>query len=290
MRPLTRSLLLASCLAPLLALGACSGLFFHPERELLLTPDRAGLAYRDVRFKASDGVRLHGWFLPADRKPAAGRPCTVLFLHGNAENISTHLASVSWLPARGVNVFLFDYRGYGLSEGSPDLDGLHRDTEAALATAFGLPEVDRDRVVVFGQSLGGAVAITAVARSAHRGRLRALIVEGAFSGYRAIAREKLAASWLTWPLRWPLALTVDDDYKPLKAIGKLSPLPVLIVHGLADRMVPPHHARALHAAAGEPKALWLIPEAAHIAAFRDENNRMRLMGYLRGRGCADNGG
>ena len=79
-------------------------------------------------------MRLHGWFLPA-QIPSRG---TILFLHGNAENVSTHIGSVAWLPAEGFNVFLIDYRGYGLSEGVPTLDGLHRDVEAAIAKVFTL--------------------------------------------------------------------------------------------------------------------------------------------------------
>lgn len=281
MRRLLQLIFLPACLA----LAGCSGLFFYPEPELRLTPDRVGLAYRDVRFKTPDGLQLHGWFLPAG--PAAAKPpaCTMLFLHGNAENVSTHIASVWWLPARGVSVFMIDYRGYGLSEGYPSIEGVHVDAEAALSTMLRMPEVDPDRTVVFGQSLGGAVAITAVAGSPHRNRLRALIAEAAFSGFRSIMRDKMASALLTWPLQWIPSLTIDDDYNPLESIGRLSPLPVLLVHGLKDRVIPPENSRRLYDAAGDPKALWLIPEAGHIAAFRTDETRDRLIEYLRKRGC-----
>lgn len=263
-----------------LHLGACTGLLFHPQRALVLTPDRMGLAYRDVWFEAADGPRLHGWFLPADPDAVRGPACTALFLHGNAENISTHLASVRWLPEKGTNVFLFDYRGYGRSAGEPSLPGLHLDTEAALGAVFAMPGVDPDRIVVFGQSLGGTVAITALARSAYRHRIQALVTEGAFSSYRGIAREKLAGFWLTWPLQWPLSLTIDNQYEPLEAIGRINPVPVLIIHGLTDRVVSPHHAEALYAAAGEPKELWLVPGADHIQALLQTEAQQRLLGYL----------
>jgi len=221
-------------------------------------------------------------------KAVGGVACTVLFLHGNAENISTHIASVRWLPERGYNVFLFDYRGYGRSAGEPSLLGLHLDTEAALATVFTMAEVDPDRIVVFGQSLGGTIAITALAQSAYRHRIRALVTEGAFSSYREIAREKLAAFWLTWPLQWPLSLTIDNQYKPREVIGRISPVPVLIIHGLADRVVSPHHAEALYAATDEPKELWLVPGADHIQAVRQPATQQRLLGYLAAH-CGDNG-
>jgi fermentation-respiration switch protein FrsA (DUF1100 family) len=259
-----------------LALGGCTGVIFQPMHELVLMPDQIGLDYEEVEFAAADGVRLHGWFLPA-RAPRRG---SILFLHGNAQNISTHIASVAWLPAKGFDVLLFDYRGYGRSEGSPSLPGLHLDFEAALEALLARPDVEPDRVVVFGQSLGASLAITALAASPRRQQVRALIIEGAFTSYRALAREKLGDFWLTWPLQAPLGLTIDDRYRPIDVIGELAPLQLLIVHGEADRVVPPDHATALYEAARPPKTLWLVPGAGHIGAFTTPVNRAELVDYL----------
>jgi uncharacterized protein len=259
-----------------LLLPGCTSLFFQPMRQHLRTPDQIGLAWRDVWFAADDGVRLHGWFLPS-QVPSRG---TILFLHGNAENVSTHIGSVAWLPAKGFNIFLIDYRGYGLSEGMPTLDGLHRDVAAAIGTVFALDGVDANRVALFGQSLGGSIAITTLARSPYKRRIAALIVEGAFSGYRSIAREALARTWLTWPLQGPLSFAVDDEYQPIEAITRISPVPVLIVQGEEDPVVPVSHAEALYTAAREPKSLWLVPRAGHIAVFRWPQYRDRLLEYL----------
>lgn len=268
---------LAAALVGLLLAG-CTGLIFYPLPHHLLTPDRLGLAYRDIAFTTADGVSLHGWFLPA----TAPRQGSVLFLHGNAENISTHIASVAWLPGTGFNVLLVDYRGYGRSAGVPSLDGLHLDFRAALETLLAMPEIDPDRVVVFGQSLGGAIAITGLAGSTYKTKIRALIVEGAFAGYRALAREKLATFWPTWLLQWPLSLTIDDRHRPIDRIAELAPLPVLIVQGEADQIVPTHHGVALFARAGEPKELWLLPDTGHLQAFARPENRRRLRDYLAG--------
>ena len=146
----------------------------------------------------------------------------------------------------------------------PTLDGLHRDVEAAIAKVFTLRGVDEERVAIFGQSLGGSVAITALARSPDKGKIRALIVEGAFAGYRRITREVLGRAWLTWPLQWPLSFAVDDEYRPIEAIAQISPTPVLIIQGEEDAIIPATHAEALYKAAGEPKALWLVPGAGHM--------------------------
>jgi fermentation-respiration switch protein FrsA (DUF1100 family) len=123
-------------------------------------------------------------------------------VHGNAQNISTHIGAVAWLPAEGFDVLLFDYRGYGSSEGTPSLGGLQHDFEAALALLLDSPELDAGPVVVFGQSLGAAVAITGLAASPERDRVAGLVIEGGCTSYRDVAREKLAGLWLTWPLQW----------------------------------------------------------------------------------------
>ena len=139
----------------------------------------------------------------------------MLFLHGNAENISTHFFNVAWMPAEGFNVLALDYRGYGASAGSPSLPGVQLDIDAALSALLARPDVDPRRIVLFGQSLGGALAIHYAARGAHRGALRAVISDSAFADYRLIVSEKLASFFLTWPFQWLPALTVDNDYSPL---------------------------------------------------------------------------
>ncbi len=260
----------------LLGLAACTGLFFQPMKAHVFDPATAGFTYRDVAFEAADGTRLHGWYFPAEGVQEG----SILFLHGNAENISTHFANVAWLARSGFAVLVFDYRGYGRSAGTPDLDGLHLDVAAALEALMRQPETDPDRVAVIGQSLGAALALTALASSPEKDRVRALIIEGAFSGYRAIAREKLGDFWLTWPLQTPLAWTIDDRYSPLEAAAGISPVPLLVILDEADLVIPPHHGEALFEAAGEPKAIWRLPGSGHIQAFATVENRRRLVRYL----------
>ncbi len=260
-----------------LMLEGCSGLFFYPDESHVRAPAALGLEYRDVWFDSTDGIKLHAWFLPA-RGQALG---TVLFFLVNAENISTHIASVSWLPKRRFNVFLFDYRGYGKSEGSPEIKGLQEDGASAIQYLVENTSIDPNRLIVFGQSIGGAVAIYCVANSTYRCHIRALIVEGSFSGYRKIMRDKLSGFWLTWPLQWLPSLSISDKFSPISVVAKVTPIPLLIIHGENDSIVPMHHATRLYNAANEPKHLWVVQGIDHIEAFSQMDNRERLVAFMK---------
>lgn len=259
-----------------LVLGACTRLFFQPSGTIVSTPGLYGIDYEPVEFRAADGTALFAWFMPA-RGEAHG---TVLYLHGNAQNISAHFGNVAWMPAAGFNVLAFDYRGYGGSEGRPTLAGVQLDIDAAMRQLIERPGVDPDRILVFGQSLGGALAIYYVAHSQYRSHIRAVIADSAFADYRQVAKEKMADFFITWPLQWLPDYTVDNDYAPRAAVAALAPIPLLLIHGERDSIVSPRHSEILYDAAHEPKAYWEIPDRGHIQALRDAGVRKRLTEFL----------
>lgn len=260
----------------LLALGACTNLFFYPDQKVYFEPGRFGIAHEEVRFTSTDGTRLHAWLLPATGRAKA----TILFLHGNAQNISAHIASVAWLPSQGYNVFLLDYRGYGESQGVPQLAGVFADIEAAADYVAGRDDLHAVPLVIFGQSLGGALAITAAAKLKSKIAIAAVISDSAFSSYRTIAREKMGELWFTWALQWPLSFAFADGLSPRRYVGELSPTPLLLIHGAADITIPSAHAVALYDAARPPKELWLLPGIRHIEAFSKPEYRERLLAWL----------
>ena len=257
-------------------LTGCSTSFFQPSTSLYHTPGQFGLEYEPVEIRAADGTELFAWFLPARGKPSA----TVLYLHGNAENISTQFANVAWLPARGYNVLALDYRGYGGSAGSPTFAGVQLDIDAAMRALLARPDVDAQRIIVFGQSLGAALAVHYVAHSPYRSSVRAVVLDSPFSDYRGIVREKLAGFFLTWPFQWIARMTVENDYSPTASIEGIAPIPVLFIHGDDDLVVPPHHSQRLYERAREPKELWVLPDTGHIQAVRSREVRERLAHFL----------
>lgn len=269
---------------PLLAmLGGCNHLIFHPQKAHYPIPEDLGIELQAHFFRTPDDLLLHGWFLPAvDKSEPKKARGTVFFLHGNAQNISTHLRAVWWLPHYGYNVFLFDYRGFGHSQGEPSLEGLHRDVPAALNYLFTRLPVDSERVVIYGQSLGASLAITAAPRSERFDQVQAMVIEGAFTGYRQVAREALGNWWLTWALQWPLSYTITDQFRPIDHIAAISPVPLLIIQGANDQVIAAHHSRDLFAAAEPPKQRWVVEQAGHNNALAGETARRKFLDYLAG--------
>lgn len=271
-------LFLTLAAALLLTLQAgCTSLFFYPDRQVYLTPDRLDLAYEDVWLATADGERLHGWWLPAQGEPRGH----IYFLHGNAQNISSHILNVAWLPAEGYDVFMIDYRGYGQSSGSIDLEGALHDSETGLRWLDGHLD-DELPVFLMGQSLGGALAVALASEWVPREEqpaLNGVIVDGTFSGFRGIAREKLGNFWLTWPLQIPLSWTVPDDYEGRDHIHRISPVPVMVIHSVRDGIIPFQHGLALYEAAGEPKN-FLRTDTGHGGTFMLPEYQRALLRFM----------
>lgn len=275
-----RAALRLASLAMMLMLGGCvQGLFFHPDNRDYGRPSALGLqGATDVYFKTADRSTLHGWWLPA--APQAGPPrCTVLHVHGNAANISNHLPLVAWLPAEGVNVMMFDYRGFGLSGGKPSLDGVVADTEAAIRAALAHSGSTPGRLVVLGQSLGGASAIRAVARSS-AGQVQGLIVDAAFASYRDVAHDVAQQIKLLALLAPVLKRTLPDaEDDPVTAMPRLN-VPVWVIHGEADDIISMTHGRRLFEAAREPRAWIPVPGAGHLESLMRDDVRRAVLGAL----------
>jgi len=240
----------------------CDQFFYYPRSVQYDSPARYRITYEDVFFKTPDGLKLHGWFFPA----VGDTQGTVLHIHGNAGNITGHFHHVAWLPEAGYNVLCFDYRGYGRSEGRVTRAGTIIDTHAALDFLLIRDDVDSNRIVAFGQSLGGAIGIVL---AADRKEIKALVTDGAFDGYRRITRWHISRNPVLFVLGFWVPWLMGNDYDPIDVIADISPRPILIVQGTADRVVCPAMAQRLYDAATEPKELWMVPGTDHYGAMQD---------------------
>ncbi len=259
--------------------GCADRLFYVPDRINYAAQFGRPIPHEEVTILSRDGTRLDGWFLKA-QGPARG---TVVQLHGNAQNLTSHVHNVDWLPAAGYNVLAFDYRGYGRSEGSADRRGVYEDALAAYDYARTRPDVDPRRMILFGQSLGGANAVALAGREKLPG-LRAVVAESAFSDYHRIAMEKLEQMplFIGYALMPFLPLMVSDELSPEPVVGRIAPVPLLLITGDADLTVPARNSRILFDAAGPPKLLWVLPGGGHTQAFNRflEQYRDRLLGFF----------
>ncbi|HSD50007.1 MAG TPA: alpha/beta fold hydrolase [Candidatus Methylomirabilis sp.] len=246
-------LLLAGILGTSMLLGLERYLIYIPERTLEMTPRSEGLAYQDIRFPASDGLKLHGWLIPAPNARV-----TLVWFHGNAGNISHRVDNIKQLHRflnRSLipNIFIFDYRGYGQSEGGvSDLseEATYRDAEGALTYLRTRQDLAPTKIVYFGRSLGAAIAVEAARRQPPAG----LILETPFTSIRDMA--KVALPFL--PV-WGLVRTKYDAQVKIRDVR----VPLLILHGDQDDVVPYEQGRRLFEAANEPKTLYTIPGARH---------------------------
>jgi fermentation-respiration switch protein FrsA (DUF1100 family) len=208
---------------------------YGPVREVSYTPGELGLDFESVVFKSSDGLQLSGWYIPAKNSKF-----TMLFCHGNGGNIMHRLDSINIFYNLGLNCFIFDYRGYGNSEGKPDEEGTYLDVMAAYKWLREEKKISANNIIVFGRSLGGSVA----AQLASKVEVEALIIESAFTSYVEIGKK----FYPYMPVRW----FARFGYRTIDYVKDVN-CPVMIIHSRGDEIIPFEFGLELYEAANEPK-------------------------------------
>jgi uncharacterized protein len=235
---------------------------YYPSKQVDENPGKIGLAYQDVRLATEDRLNLHGWFIRCE-----GAHTTLLIFHGNAGNIGDRLFWIELLHGLNVNVFIFDYRGYGQSEGQPFEEGLYRDARAAWEWCVRERKPRGEKLILVGESLGGAVAVNLAARVAPAG----LIVQSTFTSARDMAKTMLPLGLLL-----PVTGVRFDSVKEIAQVG----CPKLIIHGTQDEIVPFRLGKILYDAAPAPKSFYSVPGAGHNdllwAAGAEYSRRLHL--------------
>ena len=255
-------------LVMLFVLVTASAMFF--ENRIIYFPSKDGIyeanhgfPIQRVTFNSDDGVRLDGAFCPVDHSRG-----TILWCHGNGGNLSDGFGVAGEFRKLGVSVFLFDYRGYGRSEGEPNSKGVILDAEAAYRYVTKNLSVPPSRLVILGESLGGAPAI----RMASRHDCAGLITQSTFTSIRDMAG--VAFPYFPW-----LRFFVRTDFPNLDDIGRVR-VPKLVIHSRTDEVVPFWMAEKLFAEAKEPKDLWVIDRAGHNATFGLPGYMDRIRAFL----------
>jgi fermentation-respiration switch protein FrsA (DUF1100 family) len=208
---------------------------YRPTQEVSYTPDELGLDFEDVVFKSGDGLELNSWYVPAESSGL-----TVLFCHGNGGNMMHRLDSINILNKLGLNCFIFDYRGYGKSEGKPNEEGTYLDAMAAYKWLTKVRKVPANKIIIFGRSLGGSIA----AQLASKVEAAGLVIESGFTSYVDMGRK----FYPYMPVRW----FARYSYRTIDYIREVR-CPVLIIHSRGDEIVPFEFGLQLHEAANEPK-------------------------------------
>ena len=243
-------------------------LIFYPLPAPTTTPASVGLAYEDVQIPVAEG-HIHGWWLPHEAPDAK----TALVLHGNASNVADTLNWAQPLLAAGLSALVIDYRGYGLSSGPfPNEASAYADAAAAWNYLIETRGIPADAIVIFGHSIGGAIAIDL---AYHQPQAAGLIVQASFTSMTAmmehVGYSRIVPKWL-----------LHQRFDSLTKIGSVFP-PLLLIHGIEDTTVPARMSEELQAAAAAPKQLWLVPGAEHndIAEVAHAHYVPRLKAWLR---------
>jgi uncharacterized protein len=222
-----------------------NSLLYFPSKAILETPADAGLEFSDLAIETDDGERLHGWWVAAQSRSIGH----VLLCHGNAGNVGDRVLHARFLTEKGLDVLLFDYRGYGRSTGRPGEEGTYRDARAAREALLRQPDVDPAAILYVGESLGGAVALELALDHPPKG----LVLQSTFTSVQEMAR-----------VHYPFApgRAVPDAYPTLRRIPRLR-APLLVLHGDRDDIVPLAQGQALFDAAPQPKRMQVFPGLGH---------------------------
>ena len=223
---------------------------FHPDPVSARDPSHVGLSFENILFNTQDDIRLHGWFIP--HQEARG---TLVWFHGNAGNISDRLLNIKLLHDRiKINIFIFDYRGYGQSEGTASEKGTYLDGAAAIKYLLGRDDAAARQLILFGRSLGAAVAAEMAIRFTSLG----LILESPFVSIREMAQALFPSLPIAWLLR--------TRYDTLEKVRRVK-APIMVLHGDHDATVPFAQGKRVFEVAPQPKRFYRIVGASHNDTF-----------------------
>ena len=247
-------------------------MFFYPDKKTYRMPEFYNLTYDDVYFDSSDNTKLHAWHI----YPKENSKGLLFVAHGNAQNISSHFAAWVWLVKEGYEVFIFDYRAYGKSEGEAEVEGSIEDTISALNF---VEKRYKKKFFVCGQSLGGTLLLNAL-KNRNNKNIKAVIIDSTFTGFSDIANDKMDKVFFTWPFQWIPYLSISGKFDAKDLVGDIK-LPILFIHGSQDTVINPNNSWQLFELSKMPKEFWIVKNTEHIDGFKNLHVEKDFLEFLK---------
>lgn len=255
-----------------LLLCSCSSFYYHPSKNIFATPKQFKKDFKENIISTPTGVQLSSWTIYGKNDQKKN---LIVQFHGNAENMSSHMLSLLWITDYNYDLITFDYRGYGKNEGSPSPLGLREDALTFLKYVENeFEKGNYQKLIVVGQSLGGAVLLDALRFYPTKDKIHLLVLDSTFSSYRRMAMKVLQKSWITY-LFSPLGyLVASGETSPQGYISEFK-MPKLVIHSKGDFIVDYSEGEAIYEELISPKNMWSFGQKSHIGVFFVENNKYR---------------
>ncbi|MBM9575972.1 alpha/beta hydrolase [Leptospira sp. 201903070] len=240
-------------------LESCASLFYQPTKEKYWSPEIFGFQYKEESFKTFDGEKLHFWrIIPKEKTKGV-----VVQFHGNGENRTSHFTSLVWMVNYGYELVVLDYRGYLDSTGTPERENIHKDSVDFLSKELEYSKIRKLPLVVYGQSLGGAIALRATSELKDKSGIVLIVADGSFASYKTVFKQ-VVRRVLFFPIDWIAGLFVNDLLNPGETVSQLAPIPILVIHGTEDPIVSYQNGIELFGLAGQPKWFWEVRGGGHV--------------------------
>jgi uncharacterized protein len=267
-------------------LNSCTSLFYYPDNKIYGNIESVPYSKKNIKIKSKNGKLLNAYWFFSNKKPQG----TVVHFHGNAQNLSAHLFFSHWIPDYDYDLLVFDYQGYGESEGEVSRQNTVEDGISAIEHAVENSRV-KNNLFLFGQSLGGAVLLSSFVEFKQHNKICGIVLESTFSSYQAVVRTKLKNFWPTWIFQYPISWMFSEKKSPHKYLPEISN-PALVIHGTSDMVVPFENGEKLFELYGIAekntiKEFVPLENSGHTAAFgfEEQNKRLKFIEFLQKNAC-----
>ena len=257
--------------------ASCEKAFFYPVKQLLYHPETCAAHPQDIVVETGAGSMLHGWYFKTPLKTHKG---TIIFMHGNSNNVSMESVGMLWVLNEGYNLLVFDYRGYGISQGKPSIKGVLDDGLEFIDAFMKDESRDKKNIILFGQSLGGAVAAHAARYSPYADKFKVLVLESTFISWRDMAREAAKKMFFTWAFQYPVSWSFPKNLSTLDNIKNSKIKYTVILHSSVDKVVEYHNGETLFYAANVPKIFLTDDISPHAAIMTNQKVRKEFLEYI----------